>query len=235
MFATTAPKAEEDAKFDGVFVRQDQRPLSGARSHARLQTAMDGGAAPSAPPRACSRRGRSITSSDETIRGHVSCSFPGARPERRSWKTASPPRRAGRRGAAAPGASWPDILADLESLTETEVEQDGKRFLLRFGAGPPPASPARRRRRPCRPPSPARSDLNSHKSFRNVSATAPFQRRFSCLAQCLKIRTVEDQSRGRRCPIAAVVATSGMRLQCLRCSQPIPQCTTDVLGDRARR
>ena len=27
--------------------------------------------------------------------------------------------------------SWPDILADLESLTETEVEQDGKRFLLR--------------------------------------------------------------------------------------------------------
>jgi hypothetical protein len=27
--------------------------------------------------------------------------------------------------------SWPDILADLDSLTETEVEQDGKRFLLR--------------------------------------------------------------------------------------------------------
>jgi hypothetical protein len=26
---------------------------------------------------------------------------------------------------------WPDILADLDSLTETEVEQDGKRFLLR--------------------------------------------------------------------------------------------------------
>jgi uncharacterized protein YcgI (DUF1989 family) len=27
--------------------------------------------------------------------------------------------------------SWPDILTDLDSLTETEVEQDGKRFLLR--------------------------------------------------------------------------------------------------------
>jgi hypothetical protein len=27
--------------------------------------------------------------------------------------------------------SWPDILADLDSLTETEVEQDGKRFLSR--------------------------------------------------------------------------------------------------------
>ena len=33
-------------------------------------------------------------------------------------------------GAARSG-SWPDILADLNSLTETEVEQDGKRFLLR--------------------------------------------------------------------------------------------------------
>ena len=29
------------------------------------------------------------------------------------------------------GSSWPDILADLNSLTETEVEQDGKRFILR--------------------------------------------------------------------------------------------------------
>ena len=28
-------------------------------------------------------------------------------------------------------SSWPNVLADLDSLTETEVEQDGKRFLLR--------------------------------------------------------------------------------------------------------
>jgi hypothetical protein len=34
-------------------------------------------------------------------------------------------------GETATRASWPDILAGLESLTETEVEQDGKRFLLR--------------------------------------------------------------------------------------------------------
>ncbi|MGO9770305.1 MAG: hypothetical protein ACLPSW_12255 [Roseiarcus sp.] len=32
-------------------------------------------------------------------------------------------------GDAAHNGSWPDILADLDSLTE--VEQDGKRFLLR--------------------------------------------------------------------------------------------------------
>jgi hypothetical protein len=40
--------------------------------------------------------------------------------------------------AAPPCASWPEILADLDSLTETEVEQDGKRFVLRS----PPRSAA---------------------------------------------------------------------------------------------
>jgi len=34
--------------------------------------------------------------------------------------------------------SWPEILADLDSLTETEIEQDGKRFLLR--SAPQPAA-----------------------------------------------------------------------------------------------
>ena len=33
-------------------------------------------------------------------------------------------------------ASWPDVIADLDSLTETEVEQDGKRFLLRSAPRP---------------------------------------------------------------------------------------------------
>ena len=33
-------------------------------------------------------------------------------------------------------ASWPDAMADLDSLTETEVEQDGKRFLLRSAPRP---------------------------------------------------------------------------------------------------
>ena len=28
-------------------------------------------------------------------------------------------------------ASWPAVVADLDSLTETEIEQDSKRFLLR--------------------------------------------------------------------------------------------------------
>ena len=33
--------------------------------------------------------------------------------------------------ALGQNGSWPAIIADLETLTETEVEQDGRRFLLR--------------------------------------------------------------------------------------------------------
>jgi len=38
--------------------------------------------------------------------------------------------------------SWPDIIADPESLTETEIEYDGKRFIVR-SAPRPTASPWR--------------------------------------------------------------------------------------------
>ena len=38
--------------------------------------------------------------------------------------------KAGRAG------SWPEIIADLDSLTETEMEQDGKRFVLRSAPRP---------------------------------------------------------------------------------------------------
>jgi hypothetical protein len=39
-------------------------------------------------------------------------------------------------GEAAQCASWPEILADRDSLAETEVEQDGKRFVLRSAPRP---------------------------------------------------------------------------------------------------
>jgi len=32
--------------------------------------------------------------------------------------------------------SWPEIIADLDSLTEMEIEQDGKRFVLRSAPRP---------------------------------------------------------------------------------------------------
>ena len=39
--------------------------------------------------------------------------------------------------------SWPAILADLDSLSETEIAHDGRRFLVR-AAPRPAASPALR-------------------------------------------------------------------------------------------
>jgi len=59
---------------------------------------------------------------DETIRGHVSCSF---------LALVLKKELEDRIATLGQEGSWPDILADLDSLTETEVEQDGKRFLLR--------------------------------------------------------------------------------------------------------
>jgi len=64
---------------------------------------------------------------DETIRGHVSCSF---------LALVLKKELEDRIANIGHASSWPDILADLDSLTETEVEQDGKRFLLRSAPRP---------------------------------------------------------------------------------------------------
>jgi transposase len=66
---------------------------------------------------------------DETIRGHVACSF---------LALVLKKELEDRLAAQSDGdrASWPAVIADLDSLTETEVEQDGKRFLLRSAPRP---------------------------------------------------------------------------------------------------
>jgi hypothetical protein len=56
---------------------------------------------------------------DETIRGHVFFSFLALVAQE------------GRLAALARVGSWPEIVADLDSLTETEIEHDGKRFVVR--------------------------------------------------------------------------------------------------------
>jgi hypothetical protein len=55
--------------------------------------------------------------------------------------------------------SWPKIIADLDSLTETEIEHDGKRFVLR---STPRSAASLRCHRPCatlRPADPAQSKM----------------------------------------------------------------------------
>ena len=72
---------------------------------------------------------------DETIRGHVSCSFLALVLMKELADRIASLGKPTAEGAAESG-SWPDILADLDSLTETEVEQDGKRFVLRSAPRP---------------------------------------------------------------------------------------------------
>jgi hypothetical protein len=62
-----------------------------------------------------------------TIRGHVFCSFLAL-----VLKAELEQRIA----ALGRSGSWPEILADLDSLTETEIAHDDKRFLVRSSPRP---------------------------------------------------------------------------------------------------
>ena len=125
-FAIDRAKAEEDAKFDGVFVLRtnaDLTPLEAMLCYKRLWMV-----------ERAFRTSKSLFATrpifhklDETIRGHVSCSFLALVLKKELED------RIANLGHAI---SLPDILADLDSLTETEVEQDGKGFLLRSAPRP---------------------------------------------------------------------------------------------------
>jgi transposase len=58
---------------------------------------------------------------DETIRGHLFCSF---------LALVLKAELEARVAALGLGGSWPALLVDLDALTETEIDQQGKRFLL---------------------------------------------------------------------------------------------------------
>ena len=142
-FAIDRAKVEEDAKFDGVFVLRTNAhlsPLEAMLVYKQLWTV-----------ERTFRTTKSLLDTrpihhklDETIRGHVACSF---------LALVLKKELEDRLASAANGAraSWPDVIADLDSLTATEVEQDGKRFLLRTAPRPAAslALSASRCRRPC--------------------------------------------------------------------------------------
>jgi hypothetical protein len=133
-FAIDRAKAEEDAKFDGVFVlttNADLSPLEAMLCTKNLWMV-----------ERAFRTSKSLFATrpifhklDETIRGHVSCSFLALVLKKELEDRIADIGKPAAAGGAQNG-SWPDILADLDSLTETEVEQDGKRFLLRSAPRP---------------------------------------------------------------------------------------------------
>jgi hypothetical protein len=127
-FAIDRAKAADDARFDGIFVLRtntDLNPLAAMLRYKQLWTVEQ-----------TFRTAKHLLATrpifhklDETIRGHVFCSFLAL-----VLKSELEHRIA----ALGRDGSWPAILADLDSLTETEIEQDAKRFLLR--AAPRPAA-----------------------------------------------------------------------------------------------
>jgi transposase len=133
-FAIDRAKVEEDAKFDGVFVLRtnaDISPLEAMLCYKNLWRV-----------ERAFRTSKSLFATrpifhklDETIRGHVSCSFLALVLKKELEDRIANLGKASGEGDEESG-SWPDILADLDSLTETEVEQDGKRFLLRSAPRP---------------------------------------------------------------------------------------------------
>jgi transposase len=127
-FSIDRAKVDEDAKFDGVFVLRTNTtlsPLEAMLVYKQLWTV-----------ERAFRTTKSLFETrpiyhklDETIRGHVACSF---------LALVLKKELEDRLVALSDGdpASWPAVIADLDSLTETEVEQDGKRFLLRSAPRP---------------------------------------------------------------------------------------------------
>jgi hypothetical protein len=125
-FAIDLNKIEEERKFDGIFVLRtntDLNPLEAMLYYKQLWTVEQ-----------TFRTAKHLFSNrpifhnlDETIRGHVVCSFLAL-----VLKTALEDRIA----ALGHSGSWPDIIADLDSLTETEIEHDGKRFVVRSAPRP---------------------------------------------------------------------------------------------------
>ena len=125
-FAIDRDKVAEEKKFDGVFVLRtntDLNPLEAMLCYKQLWTVEQ-----------TFRTAKHLLSTrpifhklDETIRGHVFCSFLAL-----VLKKALEDRIA----ALARSGSWPQIIADLDSLTETEIEHGGKRFLVRSAPRP---------------------------------------------------------------------------------------------------
>jgi len=125
-FAIDPDKIEEEKKFDGIFVLRtntDLNPLEAMLCYKQLWTVEQ-----------TFRTAKHLLATrpifhklDETIRGHVFCSFLAL-----VLKKALEDRIA----ALDRTGSWPAIIADLDSLTETEIEHDGKRFLVRSAPRP---------------------------------------------------------------------------------------------------
>ena len=185
-FVIDRAKAEEDAKFDGIFVLRtnaDLSPLETMLCYKHLWMV-----------ERAFRTSKSLFATrpifhklDETIRGHVSCSF---------LALVLKKELEDRIATLGHASSWPNVLADLE-LVDRNGGRTGRQTLSAAHAATPRCKPrpARRRRRPAAnrpatrrrliPPNPAKPP--------ECSAKPIFRRDLCRPLNALQIRTVEDQ------------------------------------------
>jgi hypothetical protein len=120
-FAVDEARVAEDARFDGIFVLRTNTtldPLQAMLRYRELQGVEQ-----------LFRSAKSLLATrpifhkrDATIRGHVFCSFLALVLQKELTD------RCATRGFQP---EWAEVLRDLDRLQEVEVEQDGKRFVLR--------------------------------------------------------------------------------------------------------
>jgi hypothetical protein len=120
-FAIDETRVTEDARFDGLYVLRTNTKLTPLQVMLRYRDLLR--------VEQLFRQAKAVLatrpiyhSSDMAIRGHVFCSFLALLLAKELED------RLHRHGIAA---EWGDILRDLDRLQEIELEQDGKRFLLR--------------------------------------------------------------------------------------------------------
>jgi transposase len=123
-FEVDEAKVAEDARYDGKWVLRTNTELDAAEAALQYKRLW--------MVEAYFRSCKSLLGTrpifhrcDETIRGHVFCSFLALVLRQELQSRLEGPRD---------GLEWADVISDLERLQITEVDQDGKRFLLRSEA-----------------------------------------------------------------------------------------------------
>ncbi len=115
-------KVEEEAKYDGIWVLRTNTRLSPknvALKYKQLRMVEH-----------ASRDMKSVLETrpvfhqrDETIRGHVFCSFLALALRKELYRRLE--------AAGHPGFEWSDIKQDLEALQEITIEENGKKLAIR--------------------------------------------------------------------------------------------------------
>jgi hypothetical protein len=127
-FTIDYDKAEQEAKFDGVFVLRTNSKLSALQVVLRYRNLLAVENAFKAAKALLATR-PIFHKTDAAIRGHIFCTFLAMVLRTELIQRLAKLRR-------KEPLEWQCIIDDLADLTEIEVEQDGRRALLRTAPGP---------------------------------------------------------------------------------------------------